>query len=537
MASPAGPRVPPAERRRILFATSNGTGLGHLARAMAIARRLPEDVAPAIFTLSAAAPVVARMGFPVEYMPSYRQPGSGSDWQWNMRLRHRLELLLAELRPDLVVFDGVHPYRALTHVLTARPEIPAVWCRRPMWRRGRGEAALGRAGAFAAVLEPGELAAAQDRGATVARRGEAIRVAPIAFLDREEMLDRDLAERELGLEPGGVNALVALGQGAELDRAVQASLRVLAASTGVRVAAIESSLAPGLDVPEGVVHVRGSFPVARYYRAFDLAISAAGYNAFHELLAAGVPTLFVPMSRESDDQAARARWASGAGVGLAVPDAAPPAIEGALEQLLDPARRREIAAAAGRLPHRNGAAAAARALVAMLADPPAAPRPGVLRRWWSHSAHPVGPSLPLAGALTARQLGARPELRKPRAAVLALGVAGLGGAELSERLRSAFGELGEEPSRVLVITDSLEFGALRELGCAFEHVPPPEALADPEADYGGFLRRRLGEVLRRRAPRRSLALGSADPALAAALAAAPHRRARAIERAVSRSGG
>jgi hypothetical protein len=531
VASPTGPRVPSAERRRILFATSNGTGLGHLARAMAIARRLPDDVEAAIFTLSAAAPVVARMGFPVEYMPSYRQPGSGSDWQWNMRLRHRLELLLAELRPDLVVFDGVHPYRALTHVLTARPDIPAIWCRRPMWRPGRGEAALGRAGAFAAVLEPGELAAEADRGATVALRGEAIRVAPITFLDREEMLDRALAERELGLEPGGVNALVALGQGAELDRAVETSLRVLAASPGVRVAAIESSLAPGLDVPEGVVHVRGSFPVARHYPAFDLAISAAGYNAFHELLAAGVPTLFVPMSRESDDQAARARWASEAGVGTAVADASPPAIERALEELLDPVRRRQIAAAAGRLSHENGAGAAARALVEMLADPPAAPRPGGLRRWWSYSAHPIGPSLPLAGALTARQLSSRPELRKPRAAALALGVAGLDGDELSGRLRSAFDELGEEPSRVLVITDSLEFGALRRLGCAFEHVPPPGALAAPEADYGGFLRRRLEEVLRRRAPRRALAIGSADPELAEALTAPPHRRAGAISKA------
>ena len=53
---------------RILFTTSNGTGLGHLTRSMAIARRLPDGVEPLFLTLSAAAPVVEEMGFPVEYV-------------------------------------------------------------------------------------------------------------------------------------------------------------------------------------------------------------------------------------------------------------------------------------------------------------------------------------------------------------------------------------------------------------------------------------------------------------------------------------
>ena len=60
-----------AARRRILFTTSNGTGLGHLTRSMAIARRLGAEIEPLFLTLSAAAPVVREMGYPVEYVPSY----------------------------------------------------------------------------------------------------------------------------------------------------------------------------------------------------------------------------------------------------------------------------------------------------------------------------------------------------------------------------------------------------------------------------------------------------------------------------------
>jgi UDP-N-acetylglucosamine--N-acetylmuramyl-(pentapeptide) pyrophosphoryl-undecaprenol N-acetylglucosamine transferase len=94
---------------RILFVTSNGTGLGHLTRSMAIARRLDSSLEPLVLTLSAAAPVVRELGFPVEYAASYGTPGAGSDWRWSRRLRGRLRAAFAEAAPRLIVFDGAHP--------------------------------------------------------------------------------------------------------------------------------------------------------------------------------------------------------------------------------------------------------------------------------------------------------------------------------------------------------------------------------------------------------------------------------------------
>ena len=63
---------------RILFVTSNGTGLGHLNRAMAISRRLPDDFDASFLTLSQAAPTVAEQGYEVDYLASYRRPASGT---------------------------------------------------------------------------------------------------------------------------------------------------------------------------------------------------------------------------------------------------------------------------------------------------------------------------------------------------------------------------------------------------------------------------------------------------------------------------
>jgi hypothetical protein len=66
------------------------------------------------------------------------------------------------------------------------------------------------------------------------------------------------------------------------------------------------NLAPtGLDLK-----VIRHFPLANVLKAFDAAICAAGYNSVHEELAANIPTVFIPNSRGTDNQAARAAWAA-----------------------------------------------------------------------------------------------------------------------------------------------------------------------------------------------------------------------------------
>jgi UDP:flavonoid glycosyltransferase YjiC (YdhE family) len=456
---------------RILFATSNGTGLGHLNRAMAIARRLPDDIEPVLFTLSQAAPVVARAGFRVEYHPAYRRPASGSDWQWNLRLRRRLEALLEAEQPDLVIFDGVHPYRALTHVLSAGGAPPSIWCRRPMWLPGSSAAPLRRTGAFDAVLEPGELAASRDRGPTAARRDEVLAVDPIVYLDEDELLGRERAAAELGIDPGRTTALVNLGQGGATDAAVARVLARLRAEPELQVAALESSIGPGLSVPDGVIRLSATFPMSRYFRAFDLAVAAAGYNSFHELIAFAVPALFVPMPRNTDDQSARAAWAADAGAGRAVAGPEDDGIDMALASLLEADERARLGAACRAASPGNGAATAAGAVAAAARGErltPAVRDRSWLNRWLRLSSHPVGPSLPIALALTARDLGRHPERRRPRALLSAFDIPA---AELEARLAEGIAALGEPADRILVITDTLELATLRRLCVGFQRVP------------------------------------------------------------------
>jgi UDP:flavonoid glycosyltransferase YjiC (YdhE family) len=471
-------REAPGDERpaKILFATSNGTGLGHLNRAMSIARRLPPEIEPVLFTLSQAVPAVVGAGFRVEYFPSYRRPASGSDWQWNLRLRKRFEKLLADERPDLVVFDGVHPYRALTHVLSAAGAPRSVWCRRPLWRPDSPAAALKRSGAFDSILEPGELASAADRGPTVARRGEALTVGPMVYLDADELLSREDAARKLGLDPDRPTALVNLGQGGAVDGAVARVLERLGKEPELQVAALQSSIGKGLRVPEEVVLLDATFPMSRYFKAFDFAVAASGYNAFHEQIAFGLPSLFVPMPRNTDDQAARAKWGAEHGVARAVAGPEDEALLSELEPLLAEPERERLREGCAGVWKGNGAVEAAKTLSALARGERPRSRVrkrGGFNRWWRYSSNRVGPSLPLALALTARDLLRHPERRRPKAIVYALGQPD---HDFEQELKQAVTSLGVPRGRVIVITDSLELALMRRLGLGFQRIPAAREL-------------------------------------------------------------
>jgi UDP:flavonoid glycosyltransferase YjiC (YdhE family) len=366
--------------KRVLLVSSNGTGLGHLTRSMAIARRLPEGVEPILLTMSHAAGVAREQGFLCEHHPSPQTVKSGGRWVRGVRLRlwdrllaRRLDEMIEEHSPAALVFDGVNPYGAVLRTVRDRPLV-SVWCRRAMWRPGVGAAKLASARYFDAVLEPGEFAADADRGATVGAPGggthpEVIEVGPIVFLDDEELLPRERAAAELGLDPARPAALVHLGAGGpEIEAIAGRCVERLGHESGLQVAVLESAIHAGGELPANAHVLRATYPISRFYAAFDFAVSAAGYNAYHEMVQLGPPALWVPMAREMDDQAARARFAEEAGIGRCCEDTTTGALEGALDDLLDPARREAMRARLAELHPSNGAAEAAQAIAGLLAD-------------------------------------------------------------------------------------------------------------------------------------------------------------------------
>ena len=502
-----------AGAERILFVSSNGTGLGHLTRSMAIARRLGPELEPLFVTFSRAAPVVRDVGFPVEFIASHGSPAAGSDFRWSRRVAGRLRAVVGEADPRVLVFDGILPYDPL---LAAMGPVPTtVWCRRGLWRHGASTAPLTRTDLFDAVLEPGDFAAAADAGPTSARRDEVHEVAPIVFLDDTEVLPRAEAERELGLESGKPTVLVQLGQGEEVAAATDRCLRALAARDDVQVAAASSAIAGLLDVPDGVVHLRSTYPMSRYYAAFDGAVAAAGYNAFHELIRFGVPALFVPMPRATDDQAARARHAEKLGVGIAVDGPGDERLEARLNDLVDPQRRESMRQRLAELRPENGAAEAARWLERLATG--------------REPAGGEGGGVPVGGAEKAEEQGLRRSAK--RRPMDGEGLLGTPAGDPPRRpvrwgsparawvfvktlprtvARLVRQTLTLPRPRTLVVTDSLEIRNVWRLGVGLEHIPGPgERQAELAGlEYPAFARRRLELILAHRPrPRRVITVG------------------------------
>jgi UDP:flavonoid glycosyltransferase YjiC (YdhE family) len=301
-----------SKRPGLLLISSNGAGMGHLTRLMAYARRVEPYLVPHFLSLSQAVGVVAQYGYSFEYVPSAGVTGLSSK-RWHDLFAERLSDVVARLRPTVVVFDGTWPYDGIQRVRDAYPEVRWVWSRRGMWRRGMNAEQLAKAAWFDDVLAPGELAEAYDMGVTSAAGG--IRLGPVTLLDADELNDRDAARRALGLPPDRRLALVTLGAGnindtGEQTGAVVAALRRL----GVEICVTQAEIAAS-DRARAGVHVVREFPLSRRFRAFDLAVSAYGYNSFHELLRFGVPTLFIPNQDTAlDDQRGRARFASDRGL-------------------------------------------------------------------------------------------------------------------------------------------------------------------------------------------------------------------------------
>lgn len=322
------------DRPRALFISSNGTGMGHLTRLLAYARRVEPELAPHFLSLSQAVPVVGRFGFPFEYLPSAKATGLKSA-RWHKLFAARVAETVGRVRPEVVVFDGTWPYEGIPVARQAHPDVPWVWSRRGMWRAGHNRDQLAKAEWFDEVVEPGDFAAEFDAGVTV--NAAATRVGPVTLLDSSELEDRATARAALGLDADAPLALVSLGAGTINDTsgdigAVVAALR----SLGVGVCVTKPEIALGSPGDLHDVHVVSDFPLSRHYRAFDLAVSATGYNSFHELLRFEVPTLFVPNRATAlDDQEARAQFAAERGLGLAVDAITVETAKPLLAELLD----------------------------------------------------------------------------------------------------------------------------------------------------------------------------------------------------------
>ena len=339
--------------------TSNGVGAGHLIRASAIARELHPHARPIIFSMAySVLEVASALNLECEYVPG-RDKGLMIKKKWDRYLRDRLVALIDETDAKVVTFDGVVPYSGIVAAKFARPHINLVWIRRGMWQRKPQGVLLGlQSKLMDYVIEPGDVARSADRGPTKLR-AEALLMNPVSLYDRGRAYSRHKACEIMGVNPEKPVVLVQMGIGStDLNQRISAVFKGLASWPDVQIVMAREPKGENGEslLPENMTAtVIRYFPLADLLHGFDAAVCAAGYNSVHENIPAGLPTLFIPNNRGTDDQRARAQWCADNGLALYADNDSLEEIEHQSSKLAFPLLRHQLITQCRQVPTLSGA--------------------------------------------------------------------------------------------------------------------------------------------------------------------------------------
>jgi len=361
---------------RIVNYAVNGAGVGHLTRLTAIARWLRRfahalDIKLEIWflTSSEADALLFHERFASFKLPSKTSVAeTGIDktaylalakqWVW-----HSLGLL----RPDLFIVDSF-PRGSFGELLPALD-----LCRKRAFIFRPMKSAFAERAEFQAMLPLYDRILVPETDAPVPVpeqiRARVTHVGPVIARERAELVSRDAARRHLGVSDDRLAVYLSAGGGGDPTAAAQleSTIAALAPDPSLHLVVGAGPLYRGRQVPGERITWLSGLGAAELMAGLDIAVCAAGYNTFAELMQAGVPSVFLPQEKIADEQDARAARAVAAGAAAFLPpgplsETLPPRVTA----WRDPAARQKASAAAHTLMPDNGARLAAAELLRLL---------------------------------------------------------------------------------------------------------------------------------------------------------------------------
>ena len=357
---------------RVLFYTVNGKGLGHLMRALAIARRM-RGLAPEarfLFATSCEDPgILWREGF--HYVKTLAPEavddhGLGRDRHRRMAAQF-MRSIFEGFAPDILVVDSF----AYGSVGELRPFLDGPWRRVLVSNLFLLQRDIERyresVRRYDLVVFPFHEDDAAGHPALEGLSRPVAFAGPIAGVRIDDLLPRADARATLGLPGNGPIVLVAAGGGGggSVGPVLARAAAAMPLMPDLEFALLEPPLARQLPTIAWGRNVRivRRVPIAPCLNAFDAAITTAGMNSAAELMTAGLPMVWTPLGPPSVDQKRNVdRWVAG-GIGQVPADESPLALAAALRQVLEPgnaARMRTAMAGSGAA---DGASRAAGAII------------------------------------------------------------------------------------------------------------------------------------------------------------------------------
>ena len=320
-----------SKTKRIVCYAINGAGMGHVSRLLAIAKwmrrycmvldeRMPEII---FLTSSDASDMLAEAGFAAFKIPSKTtiQQAHLDKPEFKRLAKHFIWNTLGVFAPDLLVVDTFPsgsfdelfqlmdgPFRKSFIYRNVKPE----YAERPTFR-----SALNLYDCIVVPHDSSRIGEQKNEwppaiGAKLKFAGEVVQY------EAEEFVEVATARAELGVADG--QRIVYLSAGGGGDPQAEMNLKQLVGAARdlpqVHVLVGAGPLYRGEKISGPNITWYSDSGVGRYFRAVDCAISAGGYNTFHELIFARVPAAFFSQHKIADDQSDRIEQACRKGVCL-----------------------------------------------------------------------------------------------------------------------------------------------------------------------------------------------------------------------------
>lgn len=302
------------ERPRLLFVSTNGSGLGHLTRLWAVEKEC-YGFETLTYSMSSA---YYRLGKPrneIIYFPSHADLGIHPR-VWSLLLEGHLGKVLLNYKPSAIVFDGTYVYRGLQHA-ARRHSVPIIWMRRGCWKdavRERSKQWANPTRYVDAVISPSDYGC-HERPSESSGAGRV--VPPIVNVNGDSLRERIEIRQKYNLPIDRNLLLVQLGGGVinDVSGLLEAVLGAISThSESWEPVVVRNPLARDgrLDRYRSI----SAYPLTELFPAFDAGVFAAGYNSVQESIYFGLPSLFLPNTNAvTDDQQRRAETLESDGLG------------------------------------------------------------------------------------------------------------------------------------------------------------------------------------------------------------------------------
>ena len=323
----------------ILFYTVNGLGLGHLSRCLAIARQLKKQdssLVPLFFTASESSDLLYQEGFAYYKVPSKTIARESKLIKRNLAISYSeiLTSLVNTYRPVALVVD-TFPLGSMNDLLSVLG-LPLKWKKFFIHREqmNMDKNKIETQNFYDYIIAPHSKGSAKIP-VPLSKEENLFWSNEILVREKKELQTRQEIRKKIGVKEDENLFLINLGGGGDATTIenykqifdlilnhssllTQKKVRLFVPTPPLSSAqAIQALQQIFLALPSSTISF-SHFPLMELMPALDFAISATGYNTFHELLCCGIPTIFIPKSRGYDDQYGRAKRAFDAKAALLV---------------------------------------------------------------------------------------------------------------------------------------------------------------------------------------------------------------------------